>query len=264
MYSPQEYKDILESVVCFVYDLWPIFGNEKKDSSLRKYKLAVTDERVSKDTEKIDKVIAGYKTFFEYHLESIKNRNLEGKFTIKYGTSQDIKLDIGFFLGKSDTETQDAIYKHLLYIAYMIETDKEKRTMLLNLVENFKSRSSEAFDINSLLGIPTDTKEGKFFNDMLGGLTKNINPNDPMSFFSGLMDGSFMKNMTDTIGNEQFDIGNVTSLLTGVLTNITKNISQNNNAEPTSLHQDDVIPQLENESTTIEDVTDELSKDTSN
>lgn len=185
-------RDAFNAIFSFVSDIWDVFGtkNVKKVTPLVLYHRLVESTKLS-DSDSIEKILNGFKTFFITHGSSILTGQLDNipeNTKILYGSSERICLEIQKFIykTKNDSDTREAIRSHLLTISCILEPDQSK----ISELEKFS-----ASDIH----IDTSTKEGEFINKLMQkakNSMKNVNTSNPMAAVAGMFQSGIVQDMT--------------------------------------------------------------------
>lgn len=173
------------SIVEFVGDLWVVFGNSKA-TPLALYKRLLDHIKIG-NRSAVEKVIGGFEEFYKKYELFVMNDRLEDippETKIRYGKSNAVYLELNDFILLSDTETREAIRRHLITISAILEPDDEKMVALEEKINE--------------LGFDASTSEGEFITGIMARTElsmKNIDTEDPTQAIMGLMSSGVITDM---------------------------------------------------------------------
>ena len=210
---------IFNSIASFVSDLNIGFGKKYKPVALYNRLVEKTE---MKHESAIKRHIFAFEKFFDSNPNFISKKELTNNALIIY--SDRVYLDIGKILHRSDHDSHDFIYQHLLTIFSLIHVDDEKGKEALDILQNIQTNglSEDDFNPDEILGeldLP-DSKEGEFIKNTIGNLTNHIDVNNPMGSVMNMMSSGFLNTFMEDM-NKQMESGEVDmSKLIGVCTNM--------------------------------------------
>lgn len=194
-------EQVFEAITAFVGDLYAVFQSSKP-TPLALYQRMITHIQREKSTQGMDESINGFIEFFRVHEKNIIENKLDAiprGTVISYGKSQKIFLEIQkyIYMSSNDVDTRDAIRKHLVTISTILEPDIKKL---------------EVLDTQNAFGIPDDTKEGAFINDILKDAQNGVGgveTDDPTvamaSIFTNVVP-KLVSGLQQGVGNGDLDI----------------------------------------------------------
>lgn len=205
-----------EAISSFVSDLWEVFGNPKKKSTLAIYK-RLLDTTDPKDENRVTKVIEGFQKFLVVFENDIMNNNLDNiprGTVIRFGTSDIVKLEIQKFIYQSEDDIQEAIRQHLITISAIIQPSKEK----INSLRQMEKRKLPELNIDS------STKEGAFINDIMNkakDTMENVDTENPGAAIMGLLQSGVIQDMVTGLQSSaqsgEMDMGKLLGTMQGAI-----------------------------------------------
>ena len=184
---------IFEAIKAFVSDLGEFFAKDSHPLAL--YERLVT-KTSSEHIEAIEKHIVAFRKFCTDNDTNISTRTFGFSEPIMY--SQRVYIDMNdIFRLATDPDTIDAIWKHLLTLAALLNPTGESYTVL---------KSLEPVSEGSTMGIlkpDCDGDEGDFITDIINKVEKHVSQNEGSSSNPQMAMASIMSSglITDLVGS---------------------------------------------------------------
>lgn len=182
----EKYIEAFNAVVSFVGDLWEVFGNPKKATPLALYRRLVSHIKTT-DADAVNKALSGFRQFLVTYEETILDNNLGNiprGTIIKYGTSKTVFLEIQKYIHLSDTETKEAIRRHLIAVSAILDPNAQKIDAL----------EQKLTDLN----IDESSNEGQFITGIMSkakNSIENVNTDNPGQAIMGLLSSGVIQDM---------------------------------------------------------------------
>jgi len=200
-----------KTITNFVNELATIFGS--KNHSLKLYKRLLKKTTLSHETA-IKKHIEVFRIFCIENRESIISKNYKDfvNTTAKYSTN--VFIDFNDIFNKSDKETSNVIWSHLLTISALVDPSGKAKEILRNNKNN---------------------KEANFLSDILEKVETNVKPDsNPLEAVSSIMSSGIftdlISNMNNGIQDGSLDLGK----LMGTVQDMCGSLGINKNESPSN------------------------------
>jgi len=208
--------ELFNSIATFVSDLNTGFGKKYKPVALYN---RLIEKTTLKHEEAIERHINAFRTFFDRNPDFVKTKQITNNSLISY--SDRVYLDIGKILHRSDHDSHEFIYQHLVTIYSLIYLGTEKSKEALNILQNCQQSESLPSDMLSELNLP-DSKEGDFLKHTISQMSQQIDMNNPMGSMMNMMSSGFLNNfmsdMQNQMENGNIEVSNLLGTVTGMLT----------------------------------------------
>lgn len=204
---------VFEAITSFVNDLWSVFQSGKP-TPLALYHRMIKHINSEKSENGMNDSISGFVEFFSKHEVNIVDDKLESiprDTIIRYGKSEKVYLEIQKYIYRSnkDIEMRNAIRKHLLTIAAILQPDIKK---------------FEALESNKgMLGIDDSTTEGKFLSNIMKQAQNSMgdvdtdNPTAAMSVLFTSVVPQLVSGLQNGVNSGQMDMYKLMSTMQNTL-----------------------------------------------
>ena len=237
----KKYVNAFSAIIGFVSDLWEVFQT-KQTSPLALYR-RLTEHITFTNVDGIMKTVSGFEEFFKKYeslIVSNKLAELPQGTVINYHDGRVAYLEIQKYIHKSDESTCHVIREHLLTIRAILYPTPEAIAQLTEA-----TNSAPAGELK----ISTDTKEGKFINDIMTktkATMEGVNLDNPMTAMMALMQSGVVNDLVSglntSISSGEMDMNKLFSTMQQALGSIMPPPSAATAAAPSIEEIKDVVP----------------------
>lgn len=190
-----------KAIISFVNDLNSLFGSVQH--SLKLYHHLITKTTFAHD-KPILKHIEAFTQYCSSNIDAImnKDKNRLNNDNIQYSERVYINLRALFFSQKKviDSETEEAIWKHLIYINARTNPNEGAIRLLKSVMES--KSNSERKEGSIPVNIPGEGKEKEFLTNIMNKVENCIDPNttNPLQAISSIMSSGLLTELVSDMG----------------------------------------------------------------
>ena len=171
-----------KAIANFTNDLASVFGELHRP--LKLYAHLITKTTIAHD-KPILKHIEAFREFCVSNRDAISEKNINNLAFRKIFYSKRVFIDMGFIFQKSDPETTNIIWKHLLTISALVDPTGKAREILK---EQTKTGAS--------------VDEANFLTDIISKVESHVDPNaNPMEAVSSIMKSGIFTDLVNGMGS---------------------------------------------------------------
>ena len=192
-----------KAIANFTSDLASVFGETHRP--LKLYDHLITKTTIAHD-KPILKHIEAFREFCVSNREAISEKNINNLTFRKIFYSKRVFIDMGFIFQKSDPETTNVIWKHLLTISALVDPTGKAREILKEETKN------------GYVG------EANFLTDIISKVESQVDPNaNPMEAVASIMKSGIFTDLVNGMGSGLQDgTLDLSKLMSTVQTMVTK------------------------------------------
>ena len=192
-----------KAIANFTNDLASVFGEIHRP--LKLYDHLITKTTIAHD-KPILKHIEAFREFCVSNREAISEKNINNLTFRKIFYSKRVFIDMGFIFQKSDPETTNVIWKHLLTISALVDPTGKAREILKEETKN------------GYVG------EANFLTDIISKVESQVDPNaNPMEAVASIMKSGIFTDLVNGMGSGLQDgTLDLNKLMSTVQTMVTK------------------------------------------
>lgn len=204
-----------KAICNFVNDLESVYGSSHKP--LRLYKRLVSHTQISHD-QAIRKHIGIFQDFCFSNRESFYTQNNLNLTKKKIEYSDRVFIDISTILEKSDTETTNIIWKHLLTISAIVDPAGKAKEILRKHKEEDK----------------TSVDETDFLTNIISKVEQTVKPDaNPMEAVSSILQSGIFTDMMSDLGSNKLDLGKLLGAVQGMVSKLGSQVGDDPQAQQT-------------------------------
>ena len=191
MISPTDYNLIaFKAISTFTAQLNEIFGSDKQNHSLKLYERLISKTSISHE-KIIKKHIDIFREFCIVNRDALMAKDIKKILNYKVEYSPKVYIDFNNIFKKSDKETTEVIWKHLLTISALLDPAGNAKEILKNSKDN---------------------NEADFLTDIINKVESHVSPDsNPMEAVSSIMSSGvftdLISGMNSGIQNGSLDLG---------------------------------------------------------
>ena len=204
MISSTDYNLIaFKAISTFTDQLNEIFGADKMNHSLKLYERLISKTSISHD-KAIKKHIDIFRDFCIQNRDALMSKDVKAFVSYKVEYSPKVFIDFNNIFKKSDKETTEVIWKHLLTISALLDPAGNAKEILKNSENN---------------------KEADFLTDIINKVETHVTPNsNPMEAVSSIMSSGvfndLISGMNSGIQDGSLDLGKLMGTVQKMCTNL--------------------------------------------
>jgi len=235
MISPTDYNLIaFKAITTFTAQLSDIFGSDKQNHSLKLYERLISKTSISNE-KIIKKHIDIFREFCIVNRDALMSKDIKKILNYKVEYSPKVYIDFNNIFKKSDRETTEVIWKHLLTISALLDPAGKAKEILKNSKDNIeadfltdiinKVESHVSPDSNPMEAVSSIMSSG-VFTDLISGMNSGIQNG---SLDLGKLMGTVQKMCTSMGGNPANPGGDSSDNGMNMIANLMSGMNNNNN-----------------------------------